>query len=86
MNSPTNPIPDPPHVVDSVVRAVGENIATRLEEVVRSREEATPDFEFPGDVEESHKWRCEGLRSHFKPHEADRLRMQVSKCESTRTA
>ena len=80
MNSPTNPIKDHPSVADSVQQAVGASIVTRLDEVRRERDDATPDFEF-SDVEESHKWRCDLLRGHFKPSETDELRLQVSQRE-----
>jgi hypothetical protein len=65
-------------VADSVVRTVSANLTRRLDKVVISWKEETLDFKFPDVIEESYRWRCEGLLNYFKLHEADQLRMQIS--------
>lgn len=78
MNTPPLIVPDPPHAGDLVANVVHDNLFKRLQEVVRSREEETPEPQFPEDTEECYQWKCEELRNHFKPHEADKHRMRIS--------
>ena len=75
MNTPTAEIPDPPHAAELFASVLNEGVSRRLEEVVKSREQATPEPQTPPDEEESYH---EELLNHFKPHEADRHRMRIS--------
>ena len=76
--TPLTGIPDPPHVADLMAGILNKNLSRRLEKVVKSRE-VTPEPQSLQNVEECHQWRCEELRNHFKPHEADKHRMRISK-------
>lgn len=78
MNTPPTGVPDPPHVGDLVAGVMNNNLSERLEEVEKSRKEATPEIQYPEDAEECYQWKCEELRNHFKPHEAEKHRMHIS--------
>lgn len=64
---------------DAFVEDLAEHLAPCLEAVVAAREEATPDIQFQSDdVEQCYQWICEELRTHFKPREADKLRVGIT--------
>ncbi|KAL2669940.1 hypothetical protein Neosp_015106 [[Neocosmospora] mangrovei] len=49
-----------------------------LEEVVKERDEATPEPKFGNDeLEENHQYSCEQLHKHFRPQQLERYRSRV---------
>lgn len=82
MNTPPTGVHDLPHAADIFARGLGENLSLRLEEVVASREEATPDPKFQSDdVEQCYQWICTELHKHFKPQEVEKLRTGINETD-----
>jgi hypothetical protein len=53
-----------------------------LEEVVKERDEATPEPKFDnGEFEENHQYSCEQLHKHFRPQQLKRYRSRVNEPE-----
>lgn len=53
-----------------------------LEEVIKERDEATPEPKFGSDeFEENHQYSCEQLHKHFRPRQLERYRWRVNEPE-----
>ncbi|ODA80862.1 hypothetical protein RJ55_03822 [Drechmeria coniospora] len=76
MNSPDGNPQTYGYGTEIVASMMHEALCSRLETLAKSREQATPEFELP-DSEECYQWACEDLRLHFKPQEAEKLRMRI---------
>ena len=64
---------------DIFAQGQAKNLSLRLEGVIASRKEATPNPEFQSDdVEQCYQWICTELRKYFKPHEAEKLRTGIA--------
>ena len=82
MNTPPTGVHDLSRTADMFARGLADNLSLRLEGVVASCKEATPDPKFQSDdVEQCYQWICTELRKHFKPHEAEKLRTGIIKAD-----
>lgn len=81
MNTPPTGVPNSPSLAELGAGAIHNTLFKKLENVARNREEATPEVQSPGHVEECHQWRCEELQNHFQPHEAEQHRMGIPQPE-----
>jgi len=81
MNTPPTGVPHPRCAADLEVGVMSKALSARLEKVAKGREEATPESESSDDTDECYQWRCEELRHHFNPDEADERRMRISQSE-----
>lgn len=75
MNSP----PQGARGTPCAARLFADGVTQSLEELARSRDEATPEPIFRSEhVEQSYQWLCEQLRAHFKPGQAELLRLRIA--------
>lgn len=82
MNSPPRGVSDSSPSANLVVGVVTETLSKRLNDLAQTQQEATPEPKETGDVvDESFKWRCEELRNHFTPSEADKYRTRITECD-----
>ncbi|KAI1498403.1 hypothetical protein F5X99DRAFT_393756 [Biscogniauxia marginata] len=78
MNTPPTGIQGVPSMTDITAKFLAQDLSKRLEEVINSREKATPEPVFQDDdVEQCYQWICEELRRHFTPDEAEKHRMAI---------
>ncbi|GAO17422.1 uncharacterized protein UV8b_06033 [Ustilaginoidea virens] len=73
MNSPPGGVKTAPHS-----RLASETLTNRLENLAEAQQNATPEPEDAEDAEESYRWRCEELRNHFTPAEAETYRNDIA--------
>lgn len=81
MNSPPSSAETPLHQELSDQHFT-THLTRGLEEVVKERDEATPEPKFDNnDFEENHQYSCEQLHKHFGPRQLERYRSRNNKPE-----
>ncbi|KAH7307955.1 hypothetical protein B0I35DRAFT_483250 [Stachybotrys elegans] len=77
MNTPPAGIPPSPGMQASASAMHGASLKTQLNQLIRSREEATPEAESPKNVVHCYKWQCEELHNHFSANEIETHRRKI---------